>query len=66
MGEVLNNVFQDHPKIIFSGLSKPSSLERMIRIKIASSDNNPLEYMLESIDYLRNVYNQLLKEIKKH
>jgi DNA-directed RNA polymerase subunit L len=64
MGEILNNTFQDHPKIIFSGLSKPSSLERLIRIKIASSDENPLEYMLESIDHLKKVYNQLLKEIK--
>ena len=65
MGEILNNSFQDHPKIIFSGLSKPSPLERLIKIKISSSDENPLKYMLESIDHLKNVYNQLLKEIKK-
>ncbi len=65
MGEILNNTFQDQEKIIFSGLSKPSPLERVIKIKIASSAENPLIYMLESIDYLKNVYNDILSEIKK-
>ena len=65
MGEILNDSFQEHSKIIFSGLSKPSPLERNIKIKISSSDENPIKYMLESIDYLNNVYNQILKELKK-
>ncbi len=66
MGEILNTVFQDNPKILFSGLSKMSPLERKIRIKIASEDStNPLEYMIDSVQYLVNVYNQILKEVKK-
>ena len=66
MGEILNTVFQDNPKVLFSGLSKMSPLERKIRIKIASEDStNPLEYMIESVQYLVNVYNQILKELKK-
>ena len=65
MGEILNDCFQDHPKIVFSGISKPSPLERIIKIKIISSDENPIKYILESIDYLTNVYNHILKEIKK-
>jgi DNA-directed RNA polymerase subunit L len=65
MGEILNDCFQDHPKIVFSGISKPSPLERIIKIKIISSDENPIKYIIESIDYLTNVYNNILKEMKK-
>ncbi len=65
MGEILNDCFQDHPKIVFSGLSKPSPLERIIKIKIISSDEDPIKYILECIDYLTNVYNHILKELKK-
>ncbi len=65
-GEILNTTFQDHPKIIFSGLSKMSPLERLIKIKISSSDENPLIYMIESVDHLKNIYNNILKELKKN
>ena len=66
MGEILNTVFQDNPKVLFSGLSKISSLERKIRIKIASEDStNPLVYMIDSVDYLTKVYNQMLKELEE-
>lgn len=66
MGQVLNNAFQEHPKIIFSGLSKPRPLERLIKIKISSIDNTPSKYMLESIDYLKNVYHHILKKLYTH
>ena len=65
MGEILNDCFQDHSKIVFSGLSRPSPFERIIKIKIISSDDNPINYMLECIDYLTNVYKHILKELKK-
>jgi DNA-directed RNA polymerase subunit L len=65
LGEILNNTFQDHEKIIFSGLSKPSPLERVIKIKITSSAENPLVYMLECVEYLQNVYKHILSEVKK-
>ena len=65
MGEILNDCFQDHSKIVFSGLSRPSPFERIIKIKIISSDENPINYMLECIEYLTNVYKHILKELKK-
>lgn len=65
MGEILNDCFQDHPKIVFCGLSKPSPLERTIKIKVISSDENLIKYITECIDYLTNVYNHILKEFKK-
>ena len=65
MGELLNTVFQDHDKIVFSGMSKPSPLERLIKIKIVSSDDHPMVYMLEQIEYLKSVYETILNQLKK-
>ena len=65
MGELLNTVFQDHDKIIFSGMSKPSPLERFIKIKIVSSNDHPMVYMLEQISYLKSVYETILNQVKK-
>jgi len=64
MGELINNAFQDHKNIIFCGLSKPSPLERLIKIKIASDNEHPLKYMIESMDYLKEIFETIKKAIK--
>jgi len=59
MGEMLNYVFQENENIIFSGVSKPSHLEQKIKIKIISKNEHPLKYMIQSVEYLEQVYNYI-------
>lgn len=64
LGELLNYYFQEHNKIIFSGVYKPSLLERKINIKIISSDDNLITHMKDTIKIIKNIFSQILKKIK--
>ncbi len=66
-GELLNTFFQDHPKIANSGMSKPSALEKIIKIKIYAmkdDDTRIIEYLIDSIQQIKNIFKHILNEIK--
>jgi DNA-directed RNA polymerase subunit L len=63
-GELLNRAFQDHPKITFSGVSKPDHLIKMIRFTV-QAETSPVKYMLEQIDYLHNLFTDLKMKFDK-
>jgi DNA-directed RNA polymerase subunit L len=65
IGDILNDCIQDHPKIISSGMAKISPLERNIIIKINSIDNNLYQHVIDSCEYLINVYNIIMDELKE-
>lgn len=67
MGQLLNYSFQNHPEILFSGISKPDHLVRSIKFKIACSDKfeTPLIPMYEQIDQLKETYLYIEKELIK-
>jgi DNA-directed RNA polymerase subunit L len=58
VGIILNEEFQDHKDIIFSGLSKPDHLVKAILIKVVSGANtkSPLNAMIECMDNLIKKY----------
>lgn len=54
MGEFLNDEFQNHPGIAYSGVSKPDLQIRSMLFKIESAnDKDPFSAMKESIENLR-------------
>ena len=61
IGNLINNALQDHPQIVFAGVSKPDHLIRQIRFKITCTDDidSPLAPLFEVIDYLKNVFTHL-------
>jgi len=58
VGIILNEEFQDHKDIVFSGLSKPDHLVKAILIKVvsATSVKSPLNAMMECMDNLVKKY----------
>lgn len=66
LGEFLNRAFQDHPKILFCGVSKQDHLVRTIRLTVSTEDRgNHFKYMLEKIEYLKDLVNLVNKQIKE-
>jgi hypothetical protein len=65
LGNVVNDVLQDHPNIIFSGVSKPDHLVKLIRLKIECDDKypTPIEPIYQSIDKLKTIYNKIKSEL---
>lgn len=63
-GNLINNAFQAHPQIAFSGLYKPDHLVRMIGLKIQCMGEleTPFEPMFEVLGYLDEVFNVLEKK----
>jgi DNA-directed RNA polymerase subunit L len=66
IGNLINNLLQEHANIIFAGLSKPNHLVKMIRFKIHGANNeSPLKALYEVIDFLMEVYNTIESNIQK-
>lgn len=67
LGEVLNYEFQNHPKIAFSGVTKPDHLVQSILFKITASDgiDTPLNPMLESVENLIHKFSHVGKLLEK-
>jgi DNA-directed RNA polymerase subunit L len=64
LGNLINHTLQDHPDIIYSGLSKPDLLIKAVTLKIISSDDveSPIEPLYAVIQYLIDVYDLLEKK----
>jgi DNA-directed RNA polymerase subunit L len=55
IGGLVNYYFQEHPDIIFSGVSKPDSLIKSIEIKISSKSKSPIKAMMEQIEKIFDI-----------
>ena len=64
IGNVINELLQDHEDIIFSGICKPDFLVDEVRIKVQSKTNikNPMDNVLKDIIKL---YSDLEKQFQK-
>jgi DNA-directed RNA polymerase subunit L len=58
IGYLINNAFQDHKDIKYSGMARPDRLVKSIIIKISCQDNikTPFPAIFEQIKYLKNVF----------
>lgn len=58
IGYLINNSFQDHNDIVFSGISKPDRLIKSVTIKIVCKENieSPVNAMSEQIQYLVKIF----------
>lgn len=67
MGELINYALQNHQGILFSGVSKPDHLVKLIKFKIMCDDTykTPVLPLFEVIDYLINVFDELESQFIK-
>jgi DNA-directed RNA polymerase subunit L len=63
LGNLINWAFQSHPKIIFSGVSKPDQLIKAVKIKICSDDKSPIPHMFKQLEYLITVFKHIENSI---
>lgn len=61
MGNLINYLLQNHPKIAFSGVSKPDQLIKQIIFKMMCTDDiqSPIEPLFEVIDYLKELFSNM-------
>lgn len=61
---VINNALQDHKQILFSGVSKPDHLVKLMKFKISTIDPkiSPMQPLFETIEYLDDVFSELMKQ----
>lgn len=64
IGELLNYEFQSHPKIIYSGMTKPDLLIRTIIIKLQSVDKNIVPHLIQQVDLLEDKIKFIQDKIK--
>lgn len=64
IGQLINDAFQDHPNIMYSGVSKSDHFVRSIKITIVSDNTikSPYKAMVEQIDMLKNKYEYIEKQ----
>ncbi|AYV80951.1 MAG: DNA directed RNA polymerase subunit L [Harvfovirus sp.] len=67
IGSLINNALQEHPHIVFAGVSKPDHLIKMIRFKMSSTNDvdSPLKPLFEVLEYLRKIYDHLENQFIK-
>ena len=67
IGELMNYYFQNHPKILFSGVTKPDHSIKEIKFKILCSDDvkNSLEPMFEQMKHIKKVYTYIKNLLTK-
>jgi DNA-directed RNA polymerase subunit L len=62
MGELLNDSFQNHPDIIFSGVSKSDHFIRSMKIIICVNKlKSPIKPMIEQIELLKQFFDHIEK-----
>lgn len=65
VGNIINNGLQSHPKIIYSGLSKPDLLIEEIIIKLNSIDELPLKPFFDVIKENVHIFDIIEKQLTK-
>ncbi len=56
LGNILDTYLQTNSNIAFSGLTKPDLLQDNIVLRIISVNANPIKPILETVDYLTNLF----------
>jgi DNA-directed RNA polymerase subunit L len=66
LGNIVNDLLQDHPNIIFAGVAKPDHLIKTIRIKVECDDKfpSPIKPLYEVIDDLTERFNTIKTQLK--
>jgi DNA-directed RNA polymerase subunit L len=66
LGNIVNDLLQDHPNIIFSGIAKPDHLIKAIRIKVECDDKypSPIKPLYDVIDNLTERFNTIKTQLK--
>ena len=66
LGNIVNDLLQDHPNIIFSGVAKPDHLIKAIRIKVECDDKfpSPIKPLYNVIDELVDRFNTIKSQLK--
>jgi DNA-directed RNA polymerase subunit L len=66
IGNLINDALQNHPKIAFSGVSKPDHLVRQIKFKITCTDDieSPIQPFFEVISYLQSLFSHIEKSLE--
>ena len=66
IGNLINDILQNHEDIIFAGISKIDHLVKMIRFKMSSvSGKTPIEPFFDSIKFLMVLFDSIEKQIMK-
>lgn len=67
MGQLMNYSFQNHPDIVYSGVSKPDHLVNSIKFKISCSEKikSPFKPIFEQINLLEEIYLHIEKILIK-
>jgi DNA-directed RNA polymerase subunit L len=66
LGNIINAYLQLHKNIAFSAVRKMDLLQDEVELKIKSVDNNPLKYVLETVEYIIKLFNAIEKLLFKH
>jgi DNA-directed RNA polymerase subunit L len=66
LGNVVNDLLQDHPNIIYAGVGKPDHLIKAIRIKIECDDKfpSPIKPLYQVIDDLTERFNTIKNKLE--
>ena len=65
IGNIINEYLQRSDKIAFSGLSRPDLLVDEVIIKIQSINPNPVQPLLEVLDFINELFENIQKQIQK-
>ena len=65
VGNILNDVLQDHPNIIYSGVAKQDHLVKTIRISVECDQKypTPIEPLFQSIETVKQIYKTIKKQL---
>jgi DNA-directed RNA polymerase subunit L len=65
IGNILNDIIQNHPNVTKSGCTKPDHLVNRIVIKVETNKNDPTIPLFESINHLKKIFDTLKTHVKK-
>jgi len=65
IGNLINDALQDHPEILYAGLSKPDHLIKTILFIMISKDKSPIGPLFDTLNYLESVFEHLEKIFTK-
>ena len=64
MGELINTYLQDHKNVEFAGVKKPNFLIDSMVITYVASTKNPLEPFYETLDFIDEIMEVLIKKFE--
>ena len=65
LGGIINEYLQENKDIIFSGVSKPDLEINTMIIEFMSSKNNPIKPLIDTLDYIHEMFDDIENKIMK-